>query len=52
LVMILPPDLASPSMYPEFHMKCSSIKLAMTSTSPTMDRIWNAVALPPVHATF
>jgi hypothetical protein len=31
-------------------MKCSSIELAITSDSGTIDRIWNPMALPPLHA--
>jgi hypothetical protein len=31
-------------------MKSSVIELAITSTSPTIDRIWNPAALPPLQA--
>src|SRR6266446_4973582 len=50
--MTLPPDCASPSISPEFHTKCSSSELAITSTSPATDRMWNAAALPPLQAIF
>src|ERR1700730_1388860 len=50
LGMTLPLDCASPSMQPKFHTKCSSIELAITSTSPIMDRIRYPAALAPLQA--